>query len=407
MSKRRKPRIISASRHGIRRNAVSRGAQRALAGLTSAGYRAEMVGGCVRDLLRGASPKDFDISTNARPEQVRELFRSSRIIGRRFLIVQIRFSGEFVEITTYRMMPNTANQAGRRRTVSQRGRILRDNRFGTIDQDAFRRDFTMNALYLRAGDFAILDYVNGYRDIQDRVIRTIGKPSVRFREDPVRMLRAIRFAATLDFDIEPNTGAAIQPLSHMLEDIPRARLADELKKLLFGGYAQKFFQLSMRFGLFSRLFPVYSMKFSEASEPAAFRLISLLFESMDMRFRSGEPLSVAYTFATILWPKYKKSLHPSVRYKKPARQRGSRVANQILSAQAARIHIPAHHRLRILEIWELQHRLERENPLTSGVYNHRCFRAALRLFTLRSKVDEVDSKAVKKWKIGEEQRAVR
>ena len=407
MSKRRKPRIISASEHGIDRSVVSRGAQLTLAGLTEAGFRAEMVGGCVRDLLRGASPKDFDISTNARPEQVRELFRSSRIIGRRFLIVQVGISGEFVEITTYRMMPNTANQAGGRRTVSRQGRILRDNRFGTIDQDAFRRDFTMNALYLRASDFAILDYVNGYQDIQDRVIRTIGKPSVRFREDPVRMLRAIRFAAALDFDIEPKTGAAIRPLSHMLEDIPRARLADELKKLLFGGYAQEFFQLSMRFGLFSRLFPVYSKKFSNATEPAAVQLINLLFESMDMRFRSGETLSTAYTFATILWPKFKQFLHHVPRSKKPIQQRGTRVANQILSTQAARIHIPPHYRLRILEIWELQQRLERENPSSSGVYNHRCFRAALRLFTLRSKIDEVDSKVAEQWKIGQERRASR
>ena len=407
MSKRRKPKIIPAREHGIDRDVVSRGAQLTLSGLTGAGYRAEMVGGCVRDLLRGASPKDFDISTNARPEQVRELFRSSRIIGRRFLIVQVRVSGEFVEITTYRMMPNTANQPGRRRTVSQQGRILRDNRFGTIDQDAFRRDFTMNALYLRASDFAILDYVNGYQDIQNRVIRTIGKPSVRFREDPVRMLRAIRFAATLGFDIEPNTGAAIRPLSHMLADIPKARLADELKKMLFGGYAKEFFQLSMRFGLFSRLFPVYSMKFSNETEPVAVKLISLLFESMDLRFRSGEPLSTAYTFASILWPKFKESLHHAPRNKKPTLRRGARVANQILSAQAARIHIPAHYRLRILEIWELQQRLERENPSTSGVYNHRCFRAALRLFTLRSKVDEVDSKLAEKWKISAERRAVR
>ncbi len=399
MNRNLKPRLILPNQHGIDRSIVSFGAKEAINKLLAAGFRAELVGGCVRDMLRGAVPKDFDVSTNATPQQITELFPGSRIIGRRFKIVPLKFGNEFVEVTTYRSAPSLRNQAGRRRVVSSQGRVLSDNSYGSIEQDAFRRDFTMNALYLRMSDFAILDYVNGYADVTNEIVRVIGNPNTRYREDPVRMLRAIRFVSSIGFELEANTGKSIAPCSSLLEEVPRARLSDELKKSLFHGYALDFYNLSLRYGLFARLFPVYSDKLFSGVEFNYEQFLDLLFEDTDRRLKNGEYLSMAYTFAAVLWPALKNfNQVPANKKKQPKfRRRGGSIEDRVLHRQLQRIFIPSNSRRKIIEIWGMQHRLEYEHPASSNMIYHRNFRAALRLFQLRAQVGEVDIKLANHW----------
>ena len=399
MNRNLKPRLILSNQHGIDPSIVSFGAKETINKLSSAGFRAELVGGCVRDMLRGAAPKDFDVSTNATPQQITELFPGSRIIGRRFKIVPLRFGKEFVEVTTYRSAPSLRNQAGRRRVVSSQGRVLSDNSYGSIEQDAFRRDFTMNALYLRMSDFAILDYVNGYEDVTNEIVRVIGNPNKRYREDPVRMLRAIRFASSIGFELEASTGKGIAPCSSLLEEVPRARLADELKKSLFHGYALDFYNLSLRHSLFARLFPVYSDKLFSDAEFKCEQFLDLLFEDTDRRLVNGEHLSMAYTFAAVMWPALKNPHQvPGNKKKQPRfRRRGENIEDRVIHKQSQRIFIPSNSRRKIIEIWGMQRRLEYENPAPSNMIYHRNFRAALRLFKLRAQVGEVDIKRANHW----------
>ncbi|MEO6689997.1 MAG: polynucleotide adenylyltransferase PcnB, partial [Dokdonella sp.] len=244
-------RVIPRAEHSISRKSISPGALRVLYRLHESGYQAFLVGGAVRDLLLGGHPKDFDIATNATPEQVRVLFRNCRLIGRRFRLAHVVFGREIVEVATFR--GSSDDGSGDRHLVD--GRLVRDNVYGTLEEDAVRRDFTVNALYYDIADFSVRDAVGGMADLEQRVLRLIGDPELRYREDPVRMLRAARLAAKLEFEIAPETAAPFATLGALLSEAPPARLFDESLKLFLGGYGLASFRALERYGLLEHVFP--------------------------------------------------------------------------------------------------------------------------------------------------------
>ncbi len=209
-------RIVSRDEHSISRANISENALKVLYRLNKAGYEAYLVGGGVRDLLLGREPKDFDVATDASPEEVRKLFRNCRLIGRRFRLAHVHFGREIIEVATFR----AAHEPESDGAVSENGMLLRDNVYGTLEEDAWRRDFTVNALYYNIRDFSVVDYTGGMADLQAGRLRIIGDPHERFREDPVRMLRAVRFAAKLGFRIDPESEAAIRELGYLMEEFP-------------------------------------------------------------------------------------------------------------------------------------------------------------------------------------------
>lgn len=251
---RRTPEILSSRQHSLQRNAISRNAVNVVQRLQQAGYEAYVVGGCVRDLLLDLDPKDYDVATSATPEQVRAEFRNARVIGRRFKLVHVHFGREIIEVATFRANhpeEDDDEDASHLAARNESGRILRDNVYGTLDDDAQRRDFTINALYYDPTSERILDHTHGVHDIRNRLIRLIGDPEQRYQEDPVRMLRAVRFAAKLDFEIERHSAEPIAELADLLDGIPSARLFDETLKLFLGGKAERTFELLLEYDLFA------------------------------------------------------------------------------------------------------------------------------------------------------------
>ena len=299
------PTIIPRAAHPISRAAISPGALKVLYRLRSAGFRACLVGGGVRDLLLGREPKDFDVATDALPEQVYKLFRNCRLIGRRFRLAHIHFGEEIVEVATFRAtqdlaedLPETA-RTGRR--VSDEGRLLQDNVYGGIEEDALRRDFTINALYYDITNFAVLDYASGMADLQAGLIRLIGDPEQRYREDPVRMLRAVRFAAKLGFRLHPDTEAPLFKLGRLLEDIPPARLFDEVLKLFLGGCAVQTFELLRHYRLFGHLFPATERCLGGQQQHFPKTLLVRALVNTDARLAENKSVTPAFLFAALLW----------------------------------------------------------------------------------------------------------
>ncbi|MEJ2130090.1 MAG: polynucleotide adenylyltransferase PcnB, partial [Gammaproteobacteria bacterium] len=267
------PIVIPRDQHPISRKNISENALKVLYRLLNAGHQAFLVGGSVRDLLLGLAPKDFDVATSAHPEEVRRLFRNSRLIGRRFRLAHVRFGREIIEVSTFRSHlaaspdENGLDRDGEgRAVVSEQGVILRDNVYGTVEEDAQRRDFTINALYYTPADFSVYDYTGGMEDLAGRRIRLIGDPRLRFREDPVRMLRAVRFAAKLDFDIAPDTQAPIDDLAFLLEEVAPARAFDELTKLFLAGYSVRAWQELRKTALLEHLLPLTAEALDDTME---------------------------------------------------------------------------------------------------------------------------------------------
>lgn len=391
-----KPRIISRSEHGIDASRVSSNAIEVIERIKEAGYSSELVGGCVRDLLLGNQPKDFDVSTNARPEQVQPLFRYCEVFGRRFKIAQVRVNGERIQVATYRKAPAHHSRSRRSHNISAEGKILKDNKFGDIRQDAFRRDLTINALYLHPSDMRIIDYTGGFADAMDGVVRVIGDPARRYREDPVRMLRAIRFATLPGFKFDAPSEQSIARHARLLADVSNFRLIDELAKLLFNGYALANFELLYRYDVFRHLFPPYHwLNSGVQADHGVLDWLRLATGATDQRILHDEHTSVAFTFAAILWPKFKDAVEKRAKRSRPAMRRISR---GILRQQIERTFLAGNVARRVENIWHLQHPLESGAGRSSDpVISDSCFRAALRLLELRAEHGEIDETICNRW----------
>ena len=362
--------------------------------LISAGFSAHLVGGCVRDLLLDKTPKDFDVATNAWPEQVKRLFPRSRVFGRRFRLAEVRVKGELIQVATYRASPSKAEKGSNRPHVSYKGRLLRDNTYGTIEEDAFRRDLTINSLYLDPSTMDIIDYTNGYQDARNGIIRVIGDPAKRYQEDPVRILRAIRFAAMLNFKLESKSEEQLSKLGHLLRDISNARMADEIKKLFLSGFAQPIYQKMHNCRIFSFVFPSYANYLNSTSENKFNIWLEILFSESDQRVNQREHLSLTYTFAAILWQPYRKK---SFKSQGKGNKLNYRVADNLLFDQSKCTYLPRHIGERIQDIWRLQYILEQKDTLDSEATSNKNFRPALRLLELRSRFGEVKKSICDRW----------
>ncbi len=296
------PKKIPKKSHRIDSHLLSKNAVKVTHTLQQAGFQAYIVGGAVRDLVLGISPKDFDVATNATPDQVQKLFRKARLIGRRFQIVHVTFFGkerpEVIEVSTFRALLDNAGDH-----LAESGRILRDNVWGTQIEDATRRDFSINAMYYDPATETVLDYHGGMDDIQKRTLRMIGDPAKRYREDPIRMLRAIRFAAKTGFTLDPKTRAPIEKLAHLIQDVPPARLFDEILKLLMSGYSWAAIQGLRDAGLHHGVLPLLDHMLDEKqSLQAGANFIRLALENTDSRIQFGKSISAGFLFASLLWP---------------------------------------------------------------------------------------------------------
>jgi poly(A) polymerase len=376
-------RIIPRAAHTLSRKSISAGALRVLYRLHEAGYRACLVGGAVRDLLLGGHPKDFDVATNATPEQVRALFRNCRLIGRRFRLAHVVFGREIVEVATFR--GSSDDGSGDRHLVD--GRLVRDNVYGGIEEDAVRRDFTVNALYYDIADFSVLDSVNGMADLERRVLRLIGDPEQRYREDPVRMLRAARLAAKLVFEIAPETAAPFATLGPLLGEAAPARLFDESLKLFLGGYGLASFLALERYDLLRHVFPATARVLAAGASPHFRGLVEKTLASTDARVRADKPVTPAFLFAAMLWEPVRIAAQAMIEQGTDPAVAWSHSADRVLHEQAQRVAIPRRFTITIEEIWSMQPRFaQRTKKRAFRLLEHPRFRAAYDFLLLR--VDE-------------------
>ncbi|NND66611.1 MAG: polynucleotide adenylyltransferase PcnB [Halioglobus sp.] len=379
--------VIPRDQHCISRDNISDSALKVMSRLRKAGHQAYLVGGAVRDLLLGGHPKDFDIATDATPEAVDDLFRNARIIGRRFRIVHVRFGREVIEVTTFRGH-HSDDDTGAHAQQSESGVLLRDNVYGTLEEDAVRRDLTVNALYYDAGKFEVFDHVGGLEDLEDRLIRVIGDPRQRYTEDPVRMLRVLRFAAKLDFDIEAVTADAIDDCAHLLADIPAARLFDEFLKLFMSGYARSTLDELIEFDLLQYLFPEASALLNE--DDTALALVRGAMANTDQRIAEGKSVTPAFLLAALLWPEVQREALGQEEDDGVAPLMAINSAGQLAVSEAVRhISIPRRFSQPMREIWEFQPRLtRRKGRKAAELVDHRRFRAAYDFLLLREAAGE-------------------
>ncbi len=389
--------IITRQEHNISRKHISDNALKVLYRLNGAGFDAYLVGGGVRDLLLGQQPKDFDIATNATPEQIRQLFKNCRLIGRRFRLAHIMFGRDIIEVATFR-----GHHQEPSKNVSQQskeGMLLRDNVYGTIDEDAERRDFTVNAMYYNIGDYSIHDYAGGHEDLEDKLIRLLGDPETRYREDPVRMLRAIRFAVKLDFDIEEDTAAPIEEMATLLQDIPAARLYEESLKMLQSGHGLETYHLMREYNLFQQLFPTIAEFFTEEYDSPTEQMLDLVLDSTDQRIEEGKRINPAFMFAAMLWyPLQEKAKQLMEKRKLSSYDAIMEASNFILDDQVRTIAIPRRHTATIREIWQLQLRMPRRNGKRAfRLMELNKFRAGFDFLEMRGEIEQGEVKELAKW----------
>jgi poly(A) polymerase len=375
------PRIVPREAHCISRRDISTNALRVLYKLREGGFAAYLVGGAVRDLLIGGHPKDFDVATDATPEQVKALFRNCRLIGRRFRLAHVIFGREIIEVATFRA--NVDDGSGDRETHEE-GRLLRDNVYGTVEDDAVRRDFTANALYYAIEDFSVRDYVGGYEDVQARVLRLIGDPEARYREDPVRMLRAARLAAKLDFSIEPASAAPLPELASLLAGAAPARLFDECLKMFLTGHAEKSFLTLEKHGLLPGLLPETARALATNRSGALRSMVLQALRNTDIRIAEDKPVTPAFLFAALLWPAYCREIAVLQKAGVDTAVAQQRAADRVTLHQAERIALPRRFSLPMQEIWLLQPRFaQRLRKRVFRLLAHPRFRAAFDFLELR------------------------
>jgi len=370
--------VIPRNQHTISRRDISDEALKVLYRLHNSGYAAFLVGGCVRDLLLGRHPKDFDVATNAEPEQVHKLFRNCRLIGRRFRLAHIVFGKKIIEVATFRARHLDLH--------APEGMVIRDNVYGTIEDDAWRRDFTVNALYYNIADFTVVDYTGGMQDLQEHRLRMIGEPQQRFQEDPVRLLRAIRFAGKLAFDISPETAKHILPNSNLLQNVSSSRLYQEVLKILQEGYSLPIFRLLQQHSLLEQLFPQTA---AFLHDEQVMEFLERALQETDERIKEAQPISASFVFTVFLW-------YPILHYIIENQNQGmhayvahERAVRLILNQLKQRLSIPKQIQIGIQEICLLQYRLAKyKRSYPTRVTRLPRFRAAYDLLQLRKAVGE-------------------
>jgi poly(A) polymerase len=388
-------RIYPRSEHLISRSMISDNALKVLYRLKKSGYQAYLVGGCVRDLLLGREPKDFDVVTSAHPEEIRAIFRNCRLIGRRFRLAHVHFGEEIIEVATFRGLAGDESHEGR---VTENGRILRDNVYGTIEEDAFRRDFTVNALYYNINDFSVVDYVGGMEDHKAGVLRLIGDPEQRYREDPVRMLRAIRFSVKLGFTIHPSCAEPIKRFSRLLQEIPPARLYEEVLKLFLSGYAVQTFEQLRQYGLFAVLFPETERCLAKEQQGFPLTFLAKALERTDQRIQEGKPVAPYFLFAALLWEPVRSRAQARVDAGESDILAYQEAAGEAVAAQVRHTALPRTVSQPAREVWALQPRFERilgSRPFR--LLSHPRFRAAYDFLLLRAETGEAEPSLADWW----------
>lgn len=384
------PTVIPRAEHPISRSSISPGALKVLYRLHNANFRACLVGGGVRDLLLGREPKDFDVATDASPDDVQALFRNCRLIGRRFRLAHVRFGDEIVEVATFRGA--ASDQEGD-------GPILRDNTWGSIDEDAVRRDFTVNALFYDIADFSVLDFVGGLDDLKAGLLKLIGDPERRYREDPVRMLRAARFAAKLGFRLHPDTERPIHELRSLLADIPPARLFEESLKLFLSGFAVQAYEHLRHLRLFEILFPDTERSLAVEENHFPRTLVLRALEGTDARVVEGKSVTPAFLFAALLWePVRVRALQLQADEQMPELAALQQAADEVVVRQIARVALPKRFSLPMREIFMLQARFNmRRGKRPLRLLAHPRFRAAYDFLLLRAQAGEVEQELADWW----------
>jgi len=390
----REPRIIPRADHNVTRAEFPKSALKVLYRLHKAGYQAFLVGGCVRDSILELHPKDFDVATSATPEEVKALFGNCRLIGRRFRLAHVRFGREIIEVATFRA---SANHEHDDHASDDEGRILRDNVYGTVDEDVWRRDFTCNALYYNIADFSIWDYTDGFKDIEAKRIVLIGDPEMRMREDPVRMLRAVRFAAKLGFEIDEPVIRAIDHHAHLLTNVPAARLFDEFLKLFQAGNAERTFDLLRDHGLFQEMFPATGEELDQDEDFMRFTRAAL--QNTDRRVKQGKSVTPMFLLGVFLWlPIRKLAAVRRAEEKMSESQSLALAAYEIVAQQQRRISIPKRFTVPMREMLSLQPRFEfKRGKRAMKLLDHRRFRAAYDFMLLLSEVGLGNEQTAQFW----------
>ena len=426
------PVMVPPSLHGIDAKLLSANATRVTKTLQDAGFKAFVVGGAVRDLLLGVKPKDFDVATDATPEEIQRLFRRAHIIGRRFRLVHVMFGSDTIEVSTFRaggtvpgpepkptgepvvqIVPPSGGSRRERRDgrpsgpaqmSDEHGRVLRDNVFGTQEEDAARRDFTVNALFYDPATQTVIDYHHGFDDVRARMLKMIGDPEQRYREDPVRMLRAVRFAAKLQFGIDEATREPIARLAPLLDNVPAARLFDEMLKLLMSGHALACLKRLRAEGLHRRMLPLLDVVFEE---PQGERFVTLALESTDDRIRVGKPTTPSFLFAALMWHEVLQQWQAAMASGDATGERSgssgsvpalATAMDIVLDAQTETLAIQRRYTTDMREIWGLQARLERRvGRAPWRLLEHPRFRAGYDFLLLRAAAGEIDASLADWW----------
>lgn len=380
--------------HSISRGLVDKSALDVLYSLRRAGYEAYLVGGGVRDLLLGLEPKDFDVVTNASPDEVKSIFKHRcQLIGRRFRLAHVRFGRQVVEVATFR-----GEEQGKDRQVDSAGKLIRDNVYGSIDEDAWRRDFSVNALYYDIQDFSVLDFVGGMADLKAGCLRLIGDPVTRYREDPVRMIRAIRFAAKLGFKIEEKTEAPLFELGRLLEDVSHARMFEEVLKLFHSGVGVQVFEKLRHYDLFKHLFPLTDACLATEIEHFPRRLVLESLKSTDARVREGKPVNPAFLFAALLWEPMLLRREQHLGAGMAPQDALYAAANDVIEQQIRRTAIPKRFSAQMRDIWNLQFRLDKRfGTRAQQLREHPRFRAAYDFIGIRVAAGETELAPLFDW----------
>lgn len=367
--------IIARADHPISRKLLPKTVLKVLTRLNGLGYEAFIVGGCIRDILANKTPKDFDVVTNATPEEVKSAFSNCRLIGRRFRLAHVHFGREIIEVATFR-----ADEKG---VQDESGQVIHHNTYGSIEEDTLRRDFTINALYYNIDGFTIHDYVGAMDDIKNGIVRIIGDPDERYQEDPVRMLRAVRFSAKLDMRIEANTEAAIARQKHLLQNIPQARLFDEVIKLFMTGYAAQSFECLRLHNLFAELFADTDAILNDFDSPEVQQyrqMLKLALENTDYRVENDQPVTIGFLFSVLLWPVYQAIYQRMMDSGANWYHAIHEAVDEVFYRASIRLGIPLRFKSMAREIWVMQERL-------SGDINRRRFESVLKNKRFRAAYD--------------------